>query len=169
MIRDIKRVTAPGSLVIAVLFGSGCALMNPPVREPDLASALAIMRLEPNQPWTDTGLTVRKGERLFFTATGEIYWAASGTTTGPDGLNGLVGWRVGRGGLVGRVGDAGKPVWIGGRTTPFPDQHARPPHHPHPPPPIKIPRDGALFLGFDGFTPGDNQGSFEVTIRPEKR
>ena len=57
MIRDIKRVTASGSLFIAVLFASGCSLMNPPVREPDLAAALAITRVEPNRPWTDTGLT----------------------------------------------------------------------------------------------------------------
>ena len=113
MIRDITRVTGSGSLFIAVLFASGCSLMNGPVRAPDLAAALAITGVEPNRPWTDTGLSVRKGERLFFTATGEIRWAASGTTSGPDGINGLVGWRVGRGGLIGRVGDAGKPFAIG--------------------------------------------------------
>jgi hypothetical protein len=126
-------------------------------------------RVLPNRPWTNTGLTVRKGERLFFTATGEIRWAASGATCGPDGIDALIGWRVGRGGLVGRVGEQGKPFAIGSRTTLFPDKHPRPPHHPHPPPPITVPRDGELFLGFESFTPGDNLGSFEVTIRPEKR
>lgn len=168
MIHDIAHVTAPASLFIAVLFASGCSLMNPPVREPDLAAAVAITRVEPKCPWTDTGLSVYKGERLFFTATGEVRWAVNGTTSGPDGMNGLVGWRVGRGGLVGRVGEAGRPFAIGGRTTLFPDQHARPPHHPYPPPPIKMPHDGKLFLGFESFMPGDNQGSFEVTIKPEK-
>ena len=169
MIRDIKRVTASGSLFIAVLFASGCSLINPPVTEPDPATVVAIVRVEPDRPWMDTGLTVRKGDQLFFTATGEIHWAARGTASGPDGINGLVGWRVGPGGLVGRVGDRGKPFAIGDRTTPFPDQHARPPHRRHPPPPVKVPRDGKLFLGFRDFTSGDNQGSFEVTIRPKKR
>jgi len=112
---------------------------------------------------------VHKGEQLFFTATGEIHWAATDARSGPDGVGGVRGWHVGRGGLVGRVGAGGEPFDIGSRTAPFPDKHPRPPHHAHPPPPITAPGDGALFLGFERFLPGDNQGSYEVTIRPARR
>ena len=51
----------------------------------------------------------------------------------------------------------------------FPDEHPRPPHHPYPPPPIKMPRDGSLYVGFKKFTSGANTGTFEVTIRPAVR
>jgi hypothetical protein len=46
----------------------------------------------------------------------------------------------------------------------FPDQHARPPHHSHPAPPIVIAEDGTLYLGFKKFVAGANTGAFEVTI-----
>ncbi|MEP7309641.1 MAG: hypothetical protein ABJA98_29385 [Acidobacteriota bacterium] len=165
MIRELPALIGAGSILVAGLFGPGCALLNPPVAEPDPSTVLATVVVRPNHPWTDTGLTVQRGEKLFMTTMGNVRWAASGLTTDADGIDGLVGWRVGAGGLVGRVGDVDTPFAIGRRTTAFPDQHARPPHHPHPAPPIKMPRDGQLFLGFKGFAAGDNQGQFEVTIR----
>jgi hypothetical protein len=165
VIPNVQRVAAVAALVCAVLFTPACSLLNPPVAEPDLTPAVAIVRLMPDRAWTDTGLSVRKGERLFMTTTGEVRWAGKGATSGPDGIDGLAGWRVGPGGLVGRVGDTARPFAVGGRATDFPDQHPRPPHPRHPPPAIKMPRDGTLFLGFRDFAAGDNQGSFEVTIR----
>jgi hypothetical protein len=154
------------SLLLGALFASGCSLINRPVIVPDPARAIAVVRVEPTRPWTDTGVSVRKGERLFFSATGTVQWEAKETASGPDGINGVVGWSVGAGGLVGRVGDA-RPFAIGSRTTLFPDRHPRPPHRPHPPPPITMPGDGTLFLGFREFVAGNNTGAFDVTIRGE--
>jgi hypothetical protein len=118
----------------------------------------------PNTEWTETPLSVRRGERLLFVATGTVWWGASNTTTTADGYDGTPGWHVGRGGLVGRVGADGKLFEIGAREGLFPDKHPRPPHHPYPPPPIEMPRDGRLYLGFKEFTPGANAGAFAVGI-----
>lgn len=127
-----------------------------------------VLLVEPRQEWMDTGMDVTAGQLLFFTATGEVRWASSaglGVGLGPDGLDGSPGWRVGRGGLIGRVGDRGKPFDIGARTRPFPAKNERGLRRRYPPPPIKMPASGRLFLGFKGYRPGANHGAFEVTIK----
>jgi hypothetical protein len=121
------------------------------------------VRLAPGTEWTDTGIVVHQGDLLLFTATGDVSWAGRGAA-GPDGQGGQPGWSVGPGGLVGRVG-AGKPFDLGARTGLFPDAHARPPHHPYPPPAVAMPGSGALILGFKAFSPGTNGGGFEVRIQ----
>lgn len=124
--------------------------------------------VESRRPWTDTGIDVNATQLLFFTATGEVRWAALGkvgTGVGPDGVGGDPGWRVGRGGLVGRVGPAGSVFDIGARTRPFPDKHPRRPDRYYPAPPIRMPVSGRLYLGFKNYAAGDNHGAFEVTIR----
>jgi hypothetical protein len=156
------------ALQIVAVASAACALNGAPAVQPNRSPA-AVTRVEPNRPWTETPLAVHKGDQLFFTATGEIRWAATGLISAPDGIDGAIGWHVGRGGLVGRVGTAGRPFDIGSRTAPFPDKHPRPPHTAHPPPPITMSGDGRLFLGFDHFTAGDNQGSYEVTITTAAR
>jgi hypothetical protein len=137
----------------------------PPKFVPDPTSPPALVVLIPNAAWVDTGITVHKGDRLLFTATGEVSWQAPNRTTTPDGEKGLPGWRVGPGGLHSRIGVDGKPFDLGARTDLFQDMHPRAPHHPYPPPPIKASRDGVLYLGFKNFTPGGNTGMFEVTVR----
>lgn len=43
-------------------------------------------RVGASQPWTDTDIIVRRGDRVSFKATGEIRWASGGdATAGPDG------------------------------------------------------------------------------------
>src|SRR5476649_2952083 len=86
MIRTVERVGASGPLFIAALFTSACSLVNPPATEPDLAHVVAVVRIAPDRPWTDTGVTVRSGERIFITAAGTVRWAATGATSSPDGL-----------------------------------------------------------------------------------
>ena len=120
------------------------------------------------RPWTNTGMDVTAGQLLFFTAKGEVRWASGGSLgvgLGPDGLDGGRGWPVGRGGLIGRVGEAGKAFDIGARTRPFRNINRRGYHRPYPPPPIRMPVSGRLFLGFKQYPSGDNQGWFEVTVR----
>lgn len=168
MLVDTPNIRRLGALILVCAAVSGCFIPGNPHKLPDPAMPATVIHVVPDRPWTDTGLVVRKGDSIFFTATGEVIWATRNARFGADGVKGSPGWRVGEGGLVGRVGDS-KTFDIGARVGLFADQHARPPHHPFPPPPLKMSRDGKLFLGFKAFMPGKNEGSFDVTIRYERR
>jgi hypothetical protein len=107
----------------------------------------ATVTVDAKHPWVDSGLTVRKGERLSFEAVGTIQWGAKpDQVAGPEG-HGAKANKLGIGGLIGRVGYTGKPFPIGSTRTP-----------------IVMPKDGKLFLGINDFIFGDNAGSFAVTI-----
>ena len=106
-----------------------------------------------NQPWTPTGITVRKGDRLSLSTTGQVQLSAdSNDVATPDGA------RSGRyaarsrmprtlaGALIGRIGTNGQPFGIGSQTS------------------ITAPAAGQLFLGVNDDSYADNQGSFQVTI-----
>ena len=69
-----------------------------------------------------------------------------GQVAGPEGHDTKVG-RLGKGGLIGRVSNNGKPFPIGRTRTP-----------------IAMPKAGELFLGINDFVFGDNAGAFTVTI-----
>jgi hypothetical protein len=98
-------------------------------------------------PWVDSGMTVRKGERLAFEATGTIQWGPEATqVAGPEGHDGKAG-KLGKGGLIGRVGMTGKPFAIGNTREP-----------------LVMPKSGELFLGINDFVFGDNAGAFTVRI-----
>jgi hypothetical protein len=106
-----------------------------------------VVTVDAAHPWVDTGLTVRKGDRVAFVAAGTIQWGAEpGQVAGPDGHDGKAG-KLGKGGLIGRVGMTGKPFAIGGKKEPF-----------------IMPKNGELFLGINDFVFGDNAGAFTVTI-----
>ena len=112
------------------------------------ADPIATVTVDAKHPWVDSGLTVRKGERLSFRADGTIQWGStSDKAAGPEG-HGAKGDKIGPGGLIGRVGYNGKPFAIGNTRTP-----------------IVMPKDGKLFLGINDFIFGDNAGAFTVTIR----
>ena len=107
----------------------------------------ATVSVDARHPWVDSGLIVRKDERLSFQADGTIQWGSkSDEVTGPEGHGAKAG-KLGKGGLIGRVGYNGKPFPIGGTRTP-----------------IAMPKSGKLFLGINDFIFGDNGGSFAVTI-----
>jgi len=98
-------------------------------------------------PWLDTGLSVRKGDRVSFAAVGTIQWGTQpDQVAGPEGHEPRAG-TVGKGGLIGRVGITGKPFAIGNTREP-----------------IVMPKNGELFLGINDFVFGDNTGAFAVTI-----
>lgn len=109
------------------------------------------VRVEANQPWTDTGIVVRAGERVAFRATGTINVVAD-VSTGPEGHGAKPGQAafpvpaMNLGGLIGRVGN-GRPFAIGASTTAMP-----------------VPASGRLFLGVNDDHHADNSGSFEVQI-----
>lgn len=161
----MKRSTA----TLEALFVVCSATMNCAYpRRPDLTRPPIVVQVLPDRPWTDTGITVREGDRIFFSATGDIYWARRGITAGADGINGSLGRAVESGGLIGRIGVAGKPFEIGARTGMFVNPRLHGPFHTYPPQPIKIPKDGRLWLGLKEFVPGDNLGSFEVAVRYDR-
>ncbi len=108
-----------------------------------------------NQPWTDTGITVKKGDRVSFQATGQINFGQSGgQTAGPDG-NGDVknpAYPVpvaGAGAFIGKVGNSAA-FPIGSNTQP-----------------IVMPADGRLYVGINDNELGDNSGAFSVVIRKQ--
>src|SRR4051812_33822883 len=118
------------------------------------APVAGAITVQANQPWTSTGITVRKGQQLTFATTGEVQLstdtndiatadgAKSGRRIAAGPLaNGLAG------ALVGRIGPNGTPFAIGNQTS------------------ITAPASGVLYLGIndDGF--GDNQGNFQVVVR----
>ena len=77
------------------------------------------VHVEATHPWVDSGLTVRKGDRLSFTADGTIQWGTKpDQVAGPEGHGAKPG-KVGAGGLIGRVGYSGKPFPIGNTRTPI--------------------------------------------------
>ncbi len=111
------------------------------------APASATVTVDAKHPWVDSGLTVRKGERVSFRAEGTIQWGAKpDQVAGPEGQGARPG-KLGTGGLIGRVGYSGKPFPIGSTRTP-----------------IVMPKDGRLFLGINDFIFRDNAGAFTVTI-----
>jgi hypothetical protein len=101
--------------------------------------------------WTDTGITVKSGQTMYFTAEGEVRWGGD-RGHGPDGesqspRNPLrpMPSRPGAA-LIGRVGDDA-PFLIGD------DQG-----------PIRMRSSGQLFLGINDDVLEDNSGAFKVTV-----
>jgi hypothetical protein len=106
-----------------------------------------VVSVDAMHPWVDSGVTVRKGQRVSFSAEGTIQWGSRpDQVAGPEGHRAKPG-KVGAGGLIGRVGYTGKPFAIGNTRTP-----------------IAMPANGKLFLGINDFIFGDNSGAFAVTI-----
>lgn len=114
------------------------------------------VRVAGNQQWVDTGLTVRKGELVSFSSTGQIQFSTSPSDVAtPAGSN--AGKRpaggpmpnVLVGALLGRVGPVGVFA-IGNQSAALP-----------------MPADGRLFLGVNDDNVSDNSGEFVVTVRPQ--
>ena len=102
--------------------------------------------------WNDTGVSVRAGQDVYFTATGRVRW-------GPGRQDGPAGERGGprndarpiasrpAAALIGRVGDSGDYFFIGDDTGA-----------------IRMRAGGRLYLGINDDMLGDNNGAFRVTI-----
>lgn len=105
-----------------------------------------------SQPWTPTGITVRRGEVLRFTTTGEVKVGPGGDDVAHPA--GVLGGRTAAGtpipstivgALIGRIGN-GAPFGIGNQTS------------------IPMPAAGVLFLGINDNNFSDNSGEFRVEI-----
>jgi hypothetical protein len=105
-----------------------------------------------NQQWTQTGISVTKGQQLTFNASGEVKLSANA-----DDIATPTGAKSGRlaprsalpktyaGALIGRIGN-GTPFPIGDNAT------------------FQAPGSGQLFLAVNDDSFGDNQGSYQVNI-----
>jgi hypothetical protein len=125
--------------------GTGVAATQP------VAGAITV---QANQPWTSTGRTVKKGQTINLSTTGEVQLSDdTNDIANPDGAkNGRMAAGgqlkgVPAGALIGKIGPNGAPFGIGNQST------------------IVAPASGVLFLGVndDGF--GDNKGNYQVVIR----
>jgi hypothetical protein len=102
-------------------------------------------------PWTDSGITVRNGQTIFFEASGRVRWGKD-RQDGPEGENNsprnpsrpIPGRPAAA--LIGRVGEDA-PFFVGGDTEG-----------------IRVRGSGQLFLGVNDETLEDNSGSFRVTV-----
>jgi hypothetical protein len=115
------------------------------------ATASGAVVVASNQAWTSTGMTVARGERIAFVATGDIMiaeGASSGVGGSPAATNASARYPVRGapvGALIARV-DNGTPFVIGANTDP-----------------ITMPAGGMLFLGVNDDHVADNTGSYTVT------
>jgi len=104
------------------------------------------------QPWTSTGIMVRRGEVLRFNTTGEVRVGDGNEDVAPPA--GVTGGRTAAGtpipasivgALIGRIGN-GQPFGIGNQTN------------------VPMPAAGMLFLGINDNNFNDNSGEFRVEI-----
>jgi hypothetical protein len=105
------------------------------------------------QAWTDTGIDVRTGDVVSFSAEGTVRWGA-GQEDGPAGeINSPINDRRPvparpAGALIGRIGTSAADVFfIGGDRGSF-----------------RVRASGRLYLGVNDHNYLDNSGSFEVRI-----
>jgi len=110
------------------------------------------INVQANQPWTDTGITVKKGDRIYFTTNGQIT-VGPGFVATADGSStagarpGLPVPAMAAGGLIARVNN-GAPFPVGSNSQA-----------------IVMPTDGRLYVGVNDDNFGDNSGFFAVSIR----
>ena len=143
---DVARIvmSRPDNVAVAATGTTGVAAATP--------SVPGAITVQGNQPWTSSGRTVRRGQSLTFTSTGEIQLSedpndladANGAKNARYAANAPMK-QVLAGALIGRIGN-GAPFAIGNQT-------------------ISMPAAGVLYLGVndDGFA--DNKGNFQVVIR----
>ncbi len=112
------------------------------------------IRVPANEQWTVTTMRVSRGERVQFTAAGEVQLsgAADDKATAAGSLKGRTAANapmpgVLAGALIGRIGN-GAPFAIGNQTVPLP-----------------MPDSGLLWLGINDDSVSDNSGHLVVTMR----
>ncbi|HTM31565.1 MAG TPA: hypothetical protein VL263_09675 [Vicinamibacterales bacterium] len=116
------------------------------------ASGLRV-HVNPQQRWTDTGLTVRQGQQVLFNTTGQVQLSVTATDVAqPAGGNrqasGAPMPAAPAGALIGRIGPNGRAFAVGNLTE------------------VIMPESGRLYLGVNDDELGDNTGAFEVMLSP---
>ena len=111
-----------------------------------------LVNVSARDQWTDSGIDVRPGQSIYFTASGEVRW-------GPNRRDGVEGEKNSprnnarplpdrpAAALIGRIGDRNEYFFIGGDAGPY---RAR--------------SGGRLYLGINDDVLNDNSGAFRVTV-----
>jgi hypothetical protein len=147
---NVKRmyVSAPGARQLyaaqlnATTSVAGTAGQNLP------AGAISV---DATRAWTDTGLTVRRGQRIGFSTTGQVTLRSGMSPVSPDGnadeaRTGFPVPEAGAGALIARVGNsAAFPIGSSSQM-------------------VTMPANGRLYLGINDSNTSDNSGAFIVTI-----
>jgi hypothetical protein len=122
---------------------------------PDTPAVSGAVTVQANQTWTSTGITVKRGQRVSFTTTGQVQLSddvndianGNGATSGRKAVGAPVP-AAAAGALVGRVGTNGAAFPIG-----------------HGQQSVVMPAAGVLYLGVNDDQVADNRGNFQVVIR----
>jgi len=145
---EVARIVMarPDNVAVATS-GTGASIADTPA----VAGAITV---QANQPWTSTGITVKKGQRINLTTTGQVQLSTdtndladpNGAKSGRKIASGLIP-NGPAGALVGKIGANGAAFPIGAASY------------------ILAPADGMFFLGVndDGFE--DNRGNYQVVVR----
>jgi hypothetical protein len=122
--------------------------------QPGVPGAIAVSA---TQQWVPTGITVRRGETVRFTSTGEVQLSADpndkAQPSGAFSQRKAVGSPLPNefaGALIGRIGN-GQPFAIGNQTS------------------LPMPASGPLYLGINDDALGDNSGQFNVVVTRASR
>lgn len=111
-----------------------------------------LVGVDAREPWTDTGVDVRAGQALYFSASGEVRWGpnrrdgAAGERNSPDNPGRPLPDRPAAA-LIGRIGERNEFFFIGADVGPY---RAR--------------ASGRLYLGLNDDFLQDNSGTLRVTI-----
>lgn len=110
------------------------------------------VRINGDQQWLNTGITLKEGQEFLFSASGSIYINKKDQVFQTGELE--VKWHKQKplptqptGALIARVGESGSPFYVGSNKTPF-----------------QASETGILFLGINDFNMQDNTGEFLITI-----
>jgi hypothetical protein len=114
------------------------------------------IRVPATAGWVSTGITVRKGDLVFFQTTGEVQLSDNGADRArapgtPRMAQGAPLPSVNAGALIGRIGARGVPFGIGDQAS------------------VPMPGDGTLFLAVNDDERGDNAGEFVVVASRNPR
>jgi hypothetical protein len=115
------------------------------------AISAVTVRVNGNEQWVDSGVDVRRGDRIELNAAGTIQYAPGLMTAAGGRAGGASGAYpvpiAGAGALIARIGySAPFAVGTGGRD-------------------LTMPGDGRLFLGINDDNVSDNSGAFSVSVR----
>jgi hypothetical protein len=146
-ISQVSRIYLnPASAFTAYNYSRGTA----PVGTAGLAPGA--IRVNANQAWTSSGVTVRRGDMVRFSTTGQIQFGTGADQTAtPDGNDTVRNPAfpvpaLPVGALIGRVGNS-QPFAIGSNASA-----------------IQMPAAGTLMLGINDNEPADNSGFFSVVV-----
>jgi hypothetical protein len=147
---DISRlyISAPGSRAV---YGVTTASTGITASAEAPAGAAVRVTVPARATWVDSGITVNRGDRVWFTASGQIYLSNT-MQNGPEGVPNSLNRKdnplpsANSGALLGQVG---RSMFLIGNTTD----------------PIVMPASGKLMLGINDDNHRDNRDAFEVSIR----